>query len=108
METGTKSVGLEAGTRTAGLEASDRAVDQDPQCRNKQDSLDLHGAWWQHDKELGGFEARSCQGPRYHLKDELKCLLPECPLPCCDVFAIQTIKQPMNGLIEAGHKLEES
>ncbi len=37
------------------------------------------------------------------IKDELKCLFPERPLPCCDVFAIQTTKQPMKG-----HKLEES
>ncbi len=40
------------------------------------------------------------------LKDEL--LFPERLLPCCDVFAIQTIEQPMIGLIGAGHKLEES
>ncbi len=42
------------------------------------------------------------------IKDELKFHFPERPLLCCDVFAIQTIKQPMNRLIGAGHKLEES
>ncbi len=31
-------------------------------------------------------------------KDELSCLFPEDRLLCCDVFAIQTVKQPMHGL----------
>ncbi len=42
------------------------------------------------------------------IKDELKCLFPDRPLPCCDVFVIQTMKQPIKRLIEAGHKLGES
>ncbi len=52
---------------------------------------------WHHQLQTASTGSFPCTVWLY-IKDELKCLFPERELPCCDVFAIQTITQPMHGL----------
>ncbi len=61
-----------------------------------------------HGPGAGGRSVSDESGSFFLLKDELNCLFPEHHLLCCDVVAVQTVKQPMNEALGAGHKLEKS